>query len=306
MKGSVFVLIAGFTTAAIGFEQGALMRQNQRLTKSFLTAQTFPKTFEDLSFADKVAIWQEGYEPFESEYDSTGRCIKNCAYVGITIQEEERASQQATEELQELAQEQESAAGQIGTVAKFFGPPVKDVPIKISSDFGKRDIRGKGSVYHHGIDISVLEGTPVYAVSNGKVITAGSKTGYGRVVEIEHYVKNHRIVTTYAHLNDYVVKPGDIIQADDLIGHSGNTGTSTGPHLHYGIKLDGKSVDPLGSKIKPELKKKKESNAAYNAGVNFLGAKYCFQPGVSSNRVAGKSDEYLRNNFPGCTGWCDN
>lgn len=80
-----------------------------RATNSFLTAQSFPKTFQDLSFVQRVQVIQEGYEPWESEYDSSGKCISGCAYSGITIEDEmdnlNRQTQYANQNLNQVMQQ---------------------------------------------------------------------------------------------------------------------------------------------------------------------------------------------------------
>ena len=73
---------------------------------SFLTAQQFPKTFEDLSFNSRIDVLREGYLPFEVQYDDNGVCISGCAYRGITIKEDMQAVDEATEEMAELIKEE--------------------------------------------------------------------------------------------------------------------------------------------------------------------------------------------------------
>ena len=258
MKGSVFVLIAGFTTAAIGFEQGALMRQNQRLTKSFLTAQTFPKTFEDLSFADKVAIWQEGYEPFYTEYDSNGVCIKNCAYTGMTIEDEldmwNRQTEHVKQDLKERGIERTFFETDkiVGNESIPMREPLKNEP-HISSGFGKRihPISGQCKL-HEGLDYDVLTGTPVYAPANGTVSKIINDSSCGIGLKIQH---SNGYETIYCHLSSVLVNLGDDVNLDDTVAYTGNTGGSTGPHLHYAIRHNGIPVDPgaLGIRTKAAL-----------------------------------------------------
>ncbi len=94
---------------------------------------------------------------------------------------------------------------------------------------------------HNAIDFSVPEGTPVLATANGKVIQAKQIDNYGVVVRIQH-AKN--IKTFYAHLSKVVVKKGQLVKQNQIIAYSGNTGLSTGPHLHYEIIEKGVSVNP--------------------------------------------------------------
>ena len=96
--------------------------------------------------------------------------------------------------------------------------------------------------FHTGIDYGVPLNTPIYASSGGKVSEAGwDTTGYGNKISID-IAQN--ATTLYGHLNSILVKVGQIIQPGQLIGYSGSTGHSSGPHLHFGLKVNGTWVDP--------------------------------------------------------------
>ena len=95
--------------------------------------------------------------------------------------------------------------------------------------------------FHDGIDIGVPKGTPVRAASAGTVIMSSWYGGYGNAIKIDH---GGGIVTLYAHLSSMSVAVGDKVSAGQTIGYSGNTGTSTGPHLHFTVMVGGSPVDP--------------------------------------------------------------
>ena len=95
--------------------------------------------------------------------------------------------------------------------------------------------------FHKGLDIAARQGTPILATANGKITFADSKGQLGKVVFINH---GHGIVTRYAHLSKILKKEGDIVKRGDKIALMGNTGRSTGPHLHYEVRLNGVPVDP--------------------------------------------------------------
>lgn len=95
---------------------------------------------------------------------------------------------------------------------------------------------------HDGIDIGVGWGTPVGAAAPGTVTHAGWDGGYGITVQIDH---GDGVVTMYAHLSEVAVGYGDWVDTGDLIGYSGDTGNSTGPHLHFSVIVWGTPVDPL-------------------------------------------------------------
>ncbi len=115
---------------------------------------------------------------------------------------------------------------------------------RLSSTFGKRrhPVTGKPS-FHGGIDIAVHEGTWVCAAADGVVTFAGDSGGhYGKAVFISH---QNGYETQYGHLSKIFVREGQRVKAKKLIAKSGSTGRSTGPHLHFTVKHNGKPLDPL-------------------------------------------------------------
>lgn len=96
--------------------------------------------------------------------------------------------------------------------------------------------------FHSGLDISNERGTPIYAPAPGKVIMATYNSGYGRMVELDH---GFGISTVYAHCNSLRVEKGDVVKQGEFIATVGSTGRTTGPHLHFEVRLDGHPVDPL-------------------------------------------------------------
>ncbi|RIV83485.1 M23 family peptidase [Aurantiacibacter xanthus] len=95
---------------------------------------------------------------------------------------------------------------------------------------------------HKGVDLAAPTGTPVYATADGMVGMAQPFSSYGNYVQIEH---GGAMQTRYAHLSSYVVNVGDNVQKGDLIGYVGSTGRSTGPHLHYEVRVAGEAVNPI-------------------------------------------------------------
>lgn len=95
---------------------------------------------------------------------------------------------------------------------------------------------------HEGIDVSAPMGAPIVAPAAGRVIRVAREKGYGNVLEIDH---GHGIVTKYAHCSKIVVKTGQRVTRGQVIANVGNSGLSTGPHLHYEIHENGKVIDPL-------------------------------------------------------------
>jgi murein DD-endopeptidase MepM/ murein hydrolase activator NlpD len=108
----------------------------------------------------------------------------------------------------------------------------------LTSEFGWRWGR-----LHAGIDIAVGNGTPVVASASGTVIVAGWMGGYGNLVVIDH---GNGIATAYGHNSSIAAGAGQYVAQGQLIAYSGNTGNSTGPHVHFEVRVGGVPVDPLG------------------------------------------------------------
>ncbi len=114
----------------------------------------------------------------------------------------------------------------------------------LSSGFGPRSSPGGiGSTYHEGIDISVPEGTPIRAAASGTVIMASYNGGYGNYTCVDH---GSGLSTCYAHQSGFAVSAGQSVDQGQIIGYSGNTGSSTGPHLHFEVRINGAAQDPMG------------------------------------------------------------
>ena len=108
----------------------------------------------------------------------------------------------------------------------------------VTSGFGSRWGR-----MHEGIDIAVPLGTAVRAAAAGTVINAGWMGGYGNLVVVDH---GNGLSTAYAHNTSFAVSVGQSVAAGEVVSYSGSTGNSTGPHVHFEVRVDGSAVDPLG------------------------------------------------------------
>lgn len=123
---------------------------------------------------------------------------------------------------------------------KFEFLPVEG---KITSPYGDRQNPiSKEQESHKGIDINAKLGTPVKAVMNGVVDSAKESKTYGKEILIEH---ENGYKTLYAHLSEIKVSEGQVIKKGDVIGLTGNTGMSRGPHLHFEVQKSGKYMDPM-------------------------------------------------------------
>lgn len=132
-------------------------------------------------------------------------------------------------------------AEQPNLVAIPSAKPV-NLGISLSSGFGVRSdpFRG-GAAMHSGVDIPGPVGTPIYATADGIVGRSGWVGGYGNLVELDH---GKGIQTRYGHLSSIIVAAGTRVKRGQLIGLMGSTGRSTGSHLHYEVRLDGRAVNP--------------------------------------------------------------
>lgn len=115
---------------------------------------------------------------------------------------------------------------------------------ELSDDFGlRRIINGEPRKPHSGVDISASEGTPINATNYGRVIFTGDHFFSGKNIIVDH---GFGLFTMYFHLSEILVKDGQLIKKGEVIGKVGNTGRATGPHLHWGMRLNGARVNPAG------------------------------------------------------------
>jgi len=115
-------------------------------------------------------------------------------------------------------------------------------PIYITSGYGYRKHPiSRRWCFHHGIDLRARVGTRVHSIESGRVIFVGRKSGYGKMVIVKH---SNGFSSRYAHLYKIYVNHGQRVSMGTVVGLSGNTGYSTGPHLHFEVRYNGKSIDP--------------------------------------------------------------
>ncbi len=143
------------------------------------------------------------------------------------------------------AADEEEAAAEPTTDAEAPGDFTithRPVPGVITSPYGERVHPIFGRVRtHYGIDFDGDTGDPIVAAAGGTVLSAGWRTGYGNTVVISH---GSGFTTVYAHQTDVAVSAGDVVAGGELIGWVGSTGWSTGPHLHFEVRVEGVAVDP--------------------------------------------------------------
>ncbi|HEY9880555.1 MAG TPA: M23 family metallopeptidase [Leptolyngbyaceae cyanobacterium] len=156
---------------------------------------------------------------------------KRIPTLALTLESDVRPALEST-----LAQEADREA------AFPNGVPLKGT-VEMSSQFGLRRNPFGGGNYemHEGLDFKGPIGRGVYATADGAVVKVLTDKGYGKYIVIDH---DYGYETLYAHLSEFKVEVGDKVERGDLIGYLGNTGRSSGPHLHYGIYRNGQPVNP--------------------------------------------------------------
>jgi murein DD-endopeptidase MepM/ murein hydrolase activator NlpD len=142
------------------------------------------------------------------------------------------------DEVLDMAKNQEIRMENIPAIQPVMNKDLK----RVASGYGMRiDPVYHVRKFHQGMDFTAPTGTEVFATGNAKVKFAGWKQGYGNTVILDH---GYGYETLYAHLYKALVRKGQKVRRSDIIALVGNTGKSTGPHLHYEVRLNGKPVDP--------------------------------------------------------------
>lgn len=167
-------------------------------------------------------------ELIETTYRKMDRLMRNIYYASLSL-----------DDTQELAEHKE----EFSTVIPAIWPIDRTKLKYVSSLYGMRMHPTYGTWrMHEGVDLSAPKGTSVYATGNGIVSQAEWRPGYGQVIEINH---GFGYKTRYAHLSKMFVIEGDSVTRGEVIGEVGNTGTSSGAHLHYEVRYRNNTVNPI-------------------------------------------------------------
>jgi murein DD-endopeptidase MepM/ murein hydrolase activator NlpD len=158
------------------------------------------------------------------------------------LSSQDRADAQEIDALQAasaaLTERIRAAQGQSSSTVPSSAGLIWPVSGPVTSPFGWRWGR-----MHEGIDIGVSYGTPIHAAASGTVIYCGWESGYGNLTVLDH---GGNLATAYGHQSSIAVSCGQHVNQGDLIGYVGSTGHSTGPHLHFEVRVNGSPVDPMG------------------------------------------------------------
>jgi murein DD-endopeptidase MepM/ murein hydrolase activator NlpD len=220
-----------------------IQQRDNQIYRSIFEADTIPSTLRAGGFGGA-----NHYEKFEGF--RTSEILISTATLLDQLTWRTYMQSKSFDEVIDLAKNKEQM---IQSVPAIQPVSVKDMA-RISDYFGfRRDPFTKEKKVHHGIDFVGPKGAPIYATGNGKVINAEfSFFGYGNVVVIDH---GFGFKTRYAHLQKIDIKVGDEVTRGQIIGSLGNSGRSTGPHLHYEVLLRNKPVDPMNyfNDMSPEI-----------------------------------------------------
>lgn len=176
---------------------------------------------------DYVATGDVGGQAVKSEYSS----------IAVRLEKVSTGTEAAEQEVLQLWKDLSDKNEILLTT-----PSIRPTSGWVSSNFGSRISPFSGDLsQHRGLDIAADMGTPIRAPATGIVTAATVDAGYGKVITIDH---GHGIVTRYGHCSQMYVKAGQKVRRGDVIGAVGNTGRSTGPHLHYEVRLQGVPVNP--------------------------------------------------------------
>ena len=180
--------------------------------------------------------------------------VKNVSIALDQVEKELAKRKTSLERLREELKEQQSRVGapnftqiltSVGSAGVGFGvantvPSIWPTNGVVSSPYG---LRWNGSDFHPGIDIANDMGTPIVATADGIDSEAGwNSGGYGNMVDIDH---GNGLMTRYAHASQVLVVPGQQVRRGQLIAYMGSTGFSTGPHVHYEVRVNGQAVNPV-------------------------------------------------------------
>ncbi|GGE45237.1 M23 family metallopeptidase [Actibacterium pelagium] len=228
------------TDAALAMERADALELDRRLTE-----ERTGRIFEQLEDALTVSV-----EPLDKMFEKAGLSTENLlnqvrsGYSGVggpltPITVSTKGGIESAEQIRAnaiLTNLDRLNMYRIAAEKTPFAVPVKSA-FRFTSGYGPRWGR-----MHKGTDFAASYGTPIHSTADGVVIHAGWSSGYGRLVKIQH---EFGIETRYAHMSKIHVKVGQRVSRGDRIGAMGNSGRSTGTHLHYEVRVDGKAVNPM-------------------------------------------------------------
>lgn len=214
--------------------------------KLFVAINRSLRTIESEQMARVATLAEDAYETADAISDALGEAglslaVEDGRAMGGPLLPVDAASafDSKVRELDEALDQLERVKGEARKLPLGNPAPGR----AISSTFGVRKDPLLGTpAMHSGMDFRAPHGSQARVTAAGTVVKAGWNGGYGRMVEVRHA---GGYSTRYAHMSKILVKEGDVLEAGDVVGQVGSSGRSTGPHLHYEVRLDGRAKDPL-------------------------------------------------------------
>jgi len=210
-----------------------LERRDKNIYRVIFEAEPIPKNVRDAGFG--------GIERYDHlKHHNNKKVVENAANQIEVLSKELSVLNDSYNELAKLANNKKEMLNSIPAIQ-----PVKNNDLnRIASGFGNRvHPIYKTKKFHSGLDFTASPGTKVFATGEGKVVEAEySRRGYGNRLVIQH---GYGYKTMYCHLKKFHVKEGEKIKRGELVAEVGNTGLSTGPHLHYEVIKNNKAIDPI-------------------------------------------------------------
>ena len=178
----------------------------------------------------------EPFNPMEAELSFQDQALIKSMQTGLVrLSTEASIQERSFQELVEYLEDQKSLLASTPSIWPAKGWKTSVFGYRTSPFTGRREM-------HKGVDVATRSGTPIIAPADGIVLFTGREGGFGNMVVIDH---GYGIVTRYAHCSTIEVKLGQKVKRGDIIAKVGNTGRSTGPHLHYEVAVNGVPVNPM-------------------------------------------------------------
>ncbi len=191
--------------------------------------------------ASSIKVMDKQQKSIKNAIDKNKQMIYKLEHDRATWEKSERELKKQSEALERFLKKQPTTV-----TTKVTGGFVRPVSGRVTSPYGTRmHPIFKKRITHTGVDLGMPMGSPVKAANSGKVIFVGWYGGYGKVVIIDHgKINGVNVTTLYAHLSSYRVSNGVSVYKGQVIGNVGSTGYSTGPHLHFEVRENGRHVNP--------------------------------------------------------------
>jgi len=178
----------------------------------------------------------EPFNPLEGEISFQDKALVDGMVAGLErLKAETSIQERSFQELVEYLEDQKSLLASTPSIWPVKGWLTSSFGYRTSPFTGRREM-------HKGIDVATRSGTPIIAPADGIVVFSGREGGFGNMLLVDH---GYGIVTRYGHCSSLEAKKGDKVKRGDIIAKVGNTGRSTGPHLHYEVAVNGVAVNPM-------------------------------------------------------------